>query len=847
MSILKKISVFTAAIMLFVTILPGISYAAADADNADNSVQVDFAKGLGLIEEYDKDANVTVGDVANAVNILTNDTTMADRYFHDYSYESEAVFSDIISAYVDIAGYTKLALYNYGDTSWNAIRKAARDMDLISDASGRQQDKVTMESFVNMSYRLLYSKSLKATYASDGNTKLYKTDEDYMSYILHMYTVNDIVEAVSFSSLQPDNETEGDSIIIGGKTYKCDKSVYEEMIGRKVTALVKDDNGKQRIIAIHDESKILEISAEDIIKNSAEKTSITYFKDGSRKTKVRLDKTVDVLYNYSAYPDFKPADLEISQGRLVLIDNDEDGVYEVVRIEEYEAAMIFSVSQDAESISDSYGNEWSIKKMIENDYPIYEEEKLITAINIPINKVAAFYRNKTGEIVRMYITDKTVAGYVGKIDTAKNQVWIDGTKYTYTPQVKELLERVKTGDMITAKLDYYGAVAYFEMAEDLYSYGYLTDFTTGSGFTAPQLKIFTEMNEFSVYDAKDKIRVNGALMQAQKAFDKNNYSTGLWDEVGKISQLIKYRTNSKNEITEILTATNFDPGNSGRPWKMKDDVFKYYSGPNTICSDTRLNEDTRVFLIPEDLSYEKRFKYGRYKILSNDTSYTCQVYDIDQDRYAGAVVMRVSNYGSDTLDDLNGAVYLIKSVSTALNDEGEETVWAEAQQKDGTPVELKFNRMDMEVEIGSGSVASYLTLKDLRKGDLVQMVKDTNNTGEVSRVKIWFSNGNTVPYETTKRVWYSSQSETCFISDGWTFAYGVVKKQIKYGIMINNQTDPSLDSWDRVVTFTPTTPVYIIEDGNDKIIKASTSDLVEGEKVFSLIRNGKPEAFYIYR
>ena len=155
--------------------------------------------------------------------------------------------------------------------------------------------------------------------------------------------------------------------------------------------------------------------------------------------------------------------------------------------------------------------------------------------------------------------------------------------------------------------------------------------------------------------------------------------------------------------------------------------------------------------------------------------------------------------------------------------------------------------MDMEVEIGSGSVASYLTLKDLRKGDLVQMVKDTNNTGEVSRVKIWFSNGNTVPYETTKRVWYSSQSETCFISDGWTFPYGVVKKQIKYGIMINNQTDPSLDSWDRVVTFTPTTPVYIIEDGNDKIIKASTSDLVEGEKVFSLIRNGKPEAFYIYR
>ena len=90
MSILKKISVFTVAIMLFVTILPGVSYAAADADNADNSVQVDFAKGLGLIEEYDKDANVTVGDVANAVNILTNDTTMADRYFHDYSYESEA-------------------------------------------------------------------------------------------------------------------------------------------------------------------------------------------------------------------------------------------------------------------------------------------------------------------------------------------------------------------------------------------------------------------------------------------------------------------------------------------------------------------------------------------------------------------------------------------------------------------------------------------------------------------------------------------------------------------------------------------------------------------------------------
>lgn len=844
---LNKILHFAVALMLFATSAVNVSFAESASQNEETTVQLDFIKGMGIIGDYDADKNITVGDVANAVNILTDTQNMAERYFSSYDYEKEAAYSDVISTFVDIAGYTQYALYNYGDTSWNSIYMTARDMNLISGSMGNAKDKITEKTLVNLSYRLLNSKSIEAKYTSDGNVSIYKTDEKYMSRVLNMYTVTGVVSAVSFSSLRPEKETNDDYIVIENSRYKAEKSTYEDFIGKKVNALIKTEDNENIIIALHDESSVLEIKAEDIITGSASRDGISYYKNGNKHTAVRFDKAADALYNYSAFSGFKGSDLEIMHGSLVLIDNDDDGAYEVIKIEEYETAMIFSVSLDSKALTDSFGNNWSIDELIENNYPIYQDGKLITAGNIPTGKVATFYKNKSGEIVRIFITDKEIAGFVGEINPSEKRVKIDRDKYYYSDLIAEKLEHLKSGDMITAYLDYYGAIAFFELADDAYSWGYMVNFSEEKGLNPPQVKIFTEKNEFVVYSARDTVKINGVSMKSDLAFAPDNFSSGLWDEVGKISQLVKFKANSKNEIFEILTETNYDPGTTGRPWKMKDDVFTYYSNPNTICADTRLNDYTKVFLIPEDLSFEKRFKFGGYKILSNDTDYTCKVYDIDEDRYAGVVLMRVSNYGRDNIDDLSGPVYLIESVSKAQNDEGDETVWAMARKTDGTEVEIKFNRLDMEVEISSASIASYLELKDLKIGDIIQIGTDTNNTGEASRVKLWYSNGNTTPYEITKRIWYSENSLKTFISDGWTFAYGVVKKQIKYGIMINNQTDSSSDDWDRVVTYGPSTPVWIVDRARNKIFRASTSDIMPGDKIFSLLRNGAPSSLYVYK
>lgn len=848
MSILRKISFFTASIMLLLSVLPCVSHAQPAAQTSDNSIEVDFAKGLGIITEYDGDRNITIGDVANAVNILTDNTNTAEKYFRDYKYDSEAVYSDIISTYVDIAGYTQYSEYKYGDTSWNSICAAARDMGLITNDLKNKRDKATAENLVNISYRLLNVKLKKETYFADGGTTLKSSDEPYMNYVLDMYTVTDIVEATGWSSLRPGAETEDNSVIIGGARYKCDKNAFEDMVGRRVTALVRDKSGeKPKVIAMHDEGKTLELAADDIASGSATRTGLTYYNKNKKKVKVSFDSAADVLYNYSAYPGFEPKELEVRQGQLVLIDNDRDGKYEVIKIEEYEAIKVFSVSVSSKKISDVYGNAYSIEDMIENDYPIYQNGKLIDASNIPTEKIAALFKNKDGEIVRMFITDESAAGFLEAIDKAENKATIDGVEYTYTFQIEKDFELNKPRDLLTLYFDKYGAIAYFELSSDSYRYGYLIDFMQGTGVSPAKVKIFTDQSEFEIYEARSKIRINGVQMSSNAAFDENNYSSGLCDEVGKISQLVKYKINGEKELTELLTPTNSDAGDTGRPRKMKDGVYKYYSNPKTICADTRMNMATRVFLIPEDLSYTKRFKYGGSDLLSNDTSYTCQVYDIDGDRYAGVVVARTGNYGITTIDDVGGAVYLITSTSLTLNDEEKETICLELMKTDGTTMKYKLADKDINIKIGNGKVASYLTPKDLKEGDIIQMASDHVNTMEINNIIVWYSDGNTEPYEVVKSRYYAAKSETTFISDGWTFAYGTVKDMIDCGMMINNQEDPALDSWDRVVTFKATTPVYLIDDSPGKILKTTTADIVPGDRIFSLLKAGAPTALYVYR
>ena len=841
-------SIIIAAMIISAAICP----VSADTGNysADEyGFEVKIAEGLGVIDDYNADEKVTVGQFRKAIDALSPGEELSDFYIKNAKGDSNEIRCvDAAAIMCDILGYGIFSGVGITDNTRVAeMFSTAQNRGILKGVKEGAYESLTMQGMANMLYNVLSSKALNTSYTGNGGYNASISDRKFAEDALNMQFVDGAVQQTKFSSIVSPGGTSDNTMVINGVSYKCDINGSEEYIGMSVKALVCNEKGNRRVLALFDNGKTKQVMADDIDYDGTTANEISYFDaKGGRKT-LRLDSNADVLYNCTLQMSKSAEDFKIKQGRLVLIDNDNDGKYDVVRIEEYKTMKVFSVSMFTKKISDAYGNVANIEKLIDEEYPVYEKGIEILPQNIPLGSIAAYLTDKNGYVTRIYVSSDIAAGTVRNIKANKDTITLDDTVYSYTDEIKSEIEKVGLGCIVNVYLDVYGEIAYFDVSKDAYLYGYMTAFETSRGLNAPRMKVFTQSNEFKIFSAADTIDIDGNRISSAEAFE---YSADnpFWDEAGKINQIIKYKLNSKGLVTAVRTASNYDTGNHERMLKEKDGVYTYYADPNTICADTRLNALTKVFLIPTDFSYDNKFKCGTYDILKNDNDYTCQVYDIDENRYADLIVARIDPYGKSSVDDLYGNVYMVDEIGTFINDHGDEAPLVVAQQlaqSEPKEVEIKFNTPNISATIADVSVTSGT----LKQGDIIMVKEDGTHSGEMGNLKIWYRPGEVGPYEDVKRIWYSEKSINTFISDGYAYCAGKIIEIVKDGVIINNQPLDTEDysKWNRIITISGTTPVHILDKNRGEIVRGSVADLESGDTVFSLIQSGKPLEFVIYR
>ena len=840
MNKMKRITCTFLILVMVLTSCP-VFYASSGAVLNDDSMPVLVAKGLGIIDEYNGEKEITAGEFSAAIDILSGIEGTAKLYFDEADADADVTHMKAVSVFVDMAGYTEFTRIQYGNSSENSTLLTAGEIGLLDGITASKDSKLTMSNLVGMAYNLMSVKMLSASYYNNFDKQLHYSDTSYMNKVLKMFATDGIVETVSYTSVMQDSGTNGDKIIIDGNVYFAQEAKYEDLVGCRVKAFYKDIDGERTVVALINKSEIFEVDARDICKDYTTKKVIYYYGQNDRRIKLELDSSVDVIYNYSLMNSYSASDFKINQGRLLLIDNDSNGKYDVVKIEEYDAMLLFSVSTVSELIIDSFGNSLSISELIKNNYPVYSDGKLISVENIPAKSVATYYLNKKGQIVRMYISTETMGGRINSFDEQNNEIEIDSEVFRYTDSIKDKIEAMPLGSMITVWLDAYGGIAYAEVTAEKYTYGYLVTFYEGNGLKNPTLKIFTEDNKFELLETRTKINFNGKNMSARDVFEYN-LTTGFWDEVGKINQLIKYKVNSDNLITTILTATSDKDGDGDRPILCVDQVSTYCVTAKTVNSRIRLGVHSKVFAIPEDLSYENSYSCGLGEVLAND-EYSFQVFNVDEDRYAGVVVARIPNYVVKSVDTVTATSYLVDKTGTVISDSGAESTFITIiNPTSGAGTTVKFAGND----IFSSMQNDYVCPTDLKRGDIIQY-STYNNEG--SAFKIWYVNGSTQPFEKANFLWYGYVKENLFYSDGQTFAAGVVKEIIKDGFIVNNwpDTEEYGESWDRTITTTAATPVMICDNAAQRIYQGSIGDLAVGDKIFAAYKYALPKYIVIYR
>ncbi|MBE5040881.1 hypothetical protein INF28_10460 [Oscillospiraceae bacterium DSM 107454] len=814
---------------------------------------------LEIMKSLNMDEIATYEDLEYAIGKITNYSQIGEKYFKSYKITEPVNYAETIMVLLDIIGYTPvIGIDGY---SVDKCMNTAREIDLTSGISLQKDDNITIGQLCELIYRALNTDIIKEIGASeDGITYAKNEGQTLLTDKFQLEKIRGIVEETALSSLLQVSRKDKGMITINSQSYQCDLEKYEDYIGLYVEAYVSsDDRTVKSIFADDNDNIVITIDADDI-SNSSTKNKIVYYNEKGKQKNISLDSNVSVIYNGSLYQDYTSVDFKPEEGTLYLIDNNKNGVYDVVRIEEYKSIVVAGVSINSCIMREKGNNDTIDISNIIDGYGILVDANgsNISIDKIGANTVVSYAQNKNNEVYKMVLSEKKISGYINVINENES-IRLGDTEYEGTKTFWENLQNFGAGDLVWAYINFQDKIVEIDKETSLYKYGYLMDFV--SELFCVRVKIFTSAGTIETFETTEDININGQKMTAQTAFDQNRRNSPFWNEAGKIPQLIKYRLREGKYVSNIETAINEEEKISDNNLVLNiSGNRKWFGNAQAIDPMVRLNQNTMVFSIPFDESDEWDYKVQGYADigLATDTTYTCKIYDVDDDCYAKAVVIK-RNTSLPSVDRVY-PLYLITSVGHAINDRGENVIFFEYVDSKGNSDYIIAEEQDLSV----GQMFP-VSLSDIKVGAVIQVARNTTRS-ELANFICYANpddNQNQHMYEYCYSNWGFSLSKTAFYSDNKLISFGEVRGLVKDGMIINNtpQKDDSGniltdgsgnvifdEEYNRLVSFPSTgVPVKLYDSSNELVYDASIADIQAGDKVLVDQTGGTVEWIILYR
>lgn len=780
---MKKILCALTAVIMLLSCLP-VFAADSSEDTVDNSV-VKKLYHLGIVNEelysaYTPDGEMTraafadivvkllamdaeniTADVTKVFADVTAETKYASSIFQAYSAgvmigddkamfypEKSITYDEAVKIAVVTLGMYEVAQYKGGYSV--GYRAAASDRGLLSGVSGNPEQALNQKSIYRLIDNLIDTKLYIVESYSAGDAKLTKGEATILSAHLELEVYKGIVTGYENTSLQDDLEDIGEnSIRVGDRIFNLEYTDGGEFVGCLVTVYHNSD-GDVVYIEKDKKNKILTVTSDEIEKTTTI-DELHYRPDEGRVKYADFDSEVIYLYNGKKLSSPIVEEIIPAEGQVVLIDNDNDGNYEVVSVESYDVYVVDGTVPADGIIKLKYGmGEISVSDQEDIKVKIFVDGAEATLADLTRWNVIAVKRSKNvvGTVLcEIYATSDSMEGTVtgSDYDGEDYLITIDGgDTYELSPS---FIERVEEGaedssypmfdKQIVFYLDKFGKIAAINSTASAKNYGYVLrcyyDFENDKSY----VKLFNKNEEFITYPVSDKLKVNDEKVETQDLPEVMKASTS----DGTVYQLIVYTLNSENEITKIRLAQD----KRNEAYYVSDDdefvlhcstvinpstgnyygirFYKYLAVdyPFYFLEGTTLN-----FQIPKDKEREQDFKVVT-KLASTDVSLSgpVSVYDAGLGGQIGAVVSSVQ-------DDTNfGMPAIVSKVIPCVDDDGEAC--KQIVFFDGTSIyakedSIKFavpERSDNSEKLNWSSRVDYSKygLDDLEKGDVVEYTK----------------------------------------------------------------------------------------------------------------------------
>ncbi|MBQ6998528.1 MAG: S-layer homology domain-containing protein [Clostridia bacterium] len=443
----------------------------------------------------------------------------------------------------------------------------AMELDLISNPPKDMNTELTLEKAVS-----LFKRAINADYRApvefDPEVKYEITKNlTYLHYHRDIVRVRGIVKSTAVSDISDMGTTAHNKIRLGSNVFSFDTSKFNahKFFGHNVDAYVQVET--EEILYIEDVgTTVTELSSVQL--SGLVGDNIEYFNDAGKKKKLEINASTKVLYNgtnctnYTEH-DINPFPGSSLDGGLTAIDNDGNGVYDIICVEAYETFIVNKIIGNKIYAENTVGEILDLEN--EANYVEGESFLVYNILGEPVKvsdikegSTVSVSEDKYGNITSVVVTIDNVIGILTatQMHNGRLYVTVNGESFECSNLVMNDPETANLELGVKVCLSFNKGALVSDIEQELYNIwnsGYITACGTVDGVDPKwQVKLFGEDGNWHIYDLAEEIYINESSTVSPAA----NFATVAGNDTDGLikRQPILYKINTDEQIKEVIFA-----------------------------------------------------------------------------------------------------------------------------------------------------------------------------------------------------------------------------------------------------------------------------------------------------
>ena len=580
-----------------------------------------------------------------------------------FSPDDHVTYSQACKLIIDVLGYRNYAEIKYGEYPEGYVMMAG-ELDINDGVKNvTWNSELTAEDAVRMLYNAGSAEVFKfAGTDANGNPK-YATDGEDLFATNDIFYGEGVLESDGISTIKGDDATLGITVI-GGKQFVSADGDLSSLLGCKVKYYYRDDKTSQKLLwAVIDArfSNTLELYAENLVITSPEYTltNIVYYEEDGKKENAKINQYADVIYNNSrcGIPSIK--DIQPKTGTIRLIDNNDDEVYDVVIVKEYDNLFVTHIYEEKNQIFAKYNK--TIDFADYKEVKILKDGKEITINDIENHSIISFIVDKEKTKIYLYPEMNQISGTLKATETKRGRQYyiIGDKKYRLSNAYKSVIEDPKEyavspelGKEYNFWLDYKGEIAEVQLKSDELQYALLMSVRKGEEYEecGAYTRLLLTNNAKVTGGINKKVTVNGVkktdaefLADARLNDENGDFMCQIvmvsFDEDGYLKKL-NFASVTADVVDpdsgESLYPCGYDVTQFSRDYRGTDAAVRNQDGYYLIDNKYLITENTIIFSKWHEMDVAEPYEVVNRSTTSSGP-WLKDIYDINDNMQIGVM------------------------------------------------------------------------------------------------------------------------------------------------------------------------------------------------------------------